>query len=161
MITSQADDFESQLRDARPEAEIAAPVEASEVATAASTAAGEDDEDGFNTRFVDTFEGVDWSRLSGFIRPPRTQSQRKSWVYEHGYRVASQANPSRIFFVCCECHRSKRPDSGVLETTQATSSAAIHLLKKHGITRSGKALVKLPPGQRSLTMLTGAGVRIS
>ncbi|KAF1832273.1 hypothetical protein BDW02DRAFT_460932, partial [Decorospora gaudefroyi] len=118
--------FESQLRDARPETAVARPVEASEVATAASTAADKDD-DGLDCRFADDFEGIDWSRLVGFIRPPRTQSQRKSWVYKHGYRVALQANPARIYFVCRDCYLSKRTDTGVLETTQATSSASIHL----------------------------------
>ena len=59
VIASQADDFESQLRDARLKTEIAAPVEASEVATAALISASENNENGFNTRFVDTFKGVD------------------------------------------------------------------------------------------------------
>ncbi|KAK1914058.1 hypothetical protein P3342_007304 [Pyrenophora teres f. teres] len=48
-IASQADDFESQLRDLRPEVEIAAPVEALEAATVASTAPDEEDDDGFDT----------------------------------------------------------------------------------------------------------------
>ncbi|KAK1916880.1 hypothetical protein P3342_004435 [Pyrenophora teres f. teres] len=58
-IASQADDFESQLRDLRPEVEIAAPVEASEAATVASTAPNEEDDDGFNTRFADNFNRID------------------------------------------------------------------------------------------------------
>ncbi|KAK1914207.1 hypothetical protein P3342_007453 [Pyrenophora teres f. teres] len=106
-IASQADDFESQLRDLRPEVEIAAPVEALEAATVASTAPDEEDDDGFDTRFADNFDGIDWSRLKGFIRPPRTYAQRKSWVYDYGYRVALLSNPERIFFVCRECHQNK------------------------------------------------------
>jgi hypothetical protein len=47
------------LRDARLEAAIAAPVEASKVATVALTVANEEDDDGFNTRFANSFEGVD------------------------------------------------------------------------------------------------------
>jgi hypothetical protein len=58
-IASQANDFKSQLRDARPEAAITAPIKASKVATIASTAANKEDDDGFNTRFADSFEGVD------------------------------------------------------------------------------------------------------
>jgi hypothetical protein len=71
-IASQADDFKSQLRDLSPEVEIAAPVEASKAATVASTASNEDEDDGFNTRFTDNFDEIDWSRLKGFIQPPRT-----------------------------------------------------------------------------------------
>jgi hypothetical protein len=77
-IASQANDFESQLRDSRPEVEIAAPVEASEAATVASTAPNEEEDNGFDTRFADNFDGIDWSRLKGYIRPPRTYTQRKS-----------------------------------------------------------------------------------
>ncbi|EFQ89068.1 hypothetical protein CFE70_001336 [Pyrenophora teres f. teres 0-1] len=58
-IASQADDFESQLRDLRPEVEITAPVEASEAATMASTAPDEEDDDGFDTRFADNFDRID------------------------------------------------------------------------------------------------------
>jgi hypothetical protein len=58
-IASQADDFESQLRDLQSETAIATPVKDLEVATAASTAANEDDDDDFDTRFVDNFESVD------------------------------------------------------------------------------------------------------
>ena len=161
---SQANDFESQLRDSRPEFTIAAPVEASEAATVASTAPNEEEEDGFDTRFADNFDGIDWSRLKGFIRPPRTYAQRKSWVYNYGYRVALLSNPERVFFVCRECHQNKKLDAtgcGLLEATSATSSAAAHLMKKHRIAPTGKLPVKLPVGQKSLTMLTGAGVRIS
>ena len=102
-IASQADNFESQLRDSRPEVEIAAPVEASEAATVASTAPDEED-DGFDMRFANNFDGIDWSRLKGYIRPPRTYTQRKSWVYDYGYRVALLSNPERVFFVCRKCH---------------------------------------------------------
>ncbi|KAK1912624.1 hypothetical protein P3342_004560 [Pyrenophora teres f. teres] len=110
-LVKKADDFESQLRDLRPEVEIAAPVEASEAATVASTAPDEEDDDGFDTRFADNFDGIDWSRLKGFIRPPRTYAQRKSWVYDYGYRVALLSNPERIFFVCRECHQNKKLDA--------------------------------------------------
>ena len=49
----------------------------------------------------------------------------------------------------------------MLEATLATSLAANHLMKKHRITLTGKLPVKLPAGQKSLTMLTGAGVQVS
>jgi hypothetical protein len=163
-IASQANDFESQLRDSRPEVEIAAPVETSEAATVASTAPNEEEDDGSDTRFADNFDGIDWSRLKGYIQPPRTYTQRKSWVYDYSYRVALLSNPERVFFVCRECHKNKKLNAtgyGLLEATSATSPAANHLMKKHRITPTGKLPVKLPAGQKSLTMLIGAGVRVS
>lgn len=92
VIASQADDFESQLRDSRS---TAAPIEASEIAIVASTAAEEEEEDEEEKdgeekervvegdgqvykRFADNFDGMDCSRLKGFIRPLRTPAQRKS-----------------------------------------------------------------------------------
>jgi hypothetical protein len=159
-IATQADDFESQLRESRPEAEVVAPVEASEAATVASTALDEAVEDDFDQRFVDNFDGIDWKRLKGFIMPPRTQKQRKSWVYNYGYRVASQRNPERLFWVCHTCHH-KKLEGAVLEATTATSSAQSHLLKKHRIDATGKLAVRLPNGQRTLSMLAGSGVVVS
>jgi hypothetical protein len=57
-IVSQADDFESQLCESRLEAEVVAPVEASEAATVASTAPDEAGEDNFDQRFADNFDGI-------------------------------------------------------------------------------------------------------
>ena len=160
-IASQADDFESQLRDSRPEDEVVAPVEASEAATVASTALEEEDEDGFDGRFADNFDGVDWKLLKGFIQLPRTQTQRKSWVYRYGYRVALQRNPIRIFWACHICQRNKRLNHAVLETTTATSSVQSHLRRRHQIDSSGHMTTRLPAGQRTLSMLAGSGVLVS
>ncbi|KAK1916433.1 hypothetical protein P3342_004252 [Pyrenophora teres f. teres] len=77
-IASKADDFESQLRDSRPEDEVIALVEASEAATVASTTLKDEKDEGFNTRFADNFDGVDWKLLKRFIQPPRTQTHRKA-----------------------------------------------------------------------------------
>jgi hypothetical protein len=92
--------------------------------------------------------------------PPRTQKQRKSWIYNHGYRIASQRNPERLFWVCHACHH-KKLEGAVLETTTATSSAQSHLLKKHRIDATGKLAIRLPNGQRTLSMLAGSGVVVS
>jgi hypothetical protein len=160
-IASQADDFESQLRDSRLEAEVVASVEASEAATVASTVPNEGVEDGFDERFADNFDGINWTRLKGFIMPPRTQTHRKSWVYKHGYRVAAQRNPERLFWVCHACHRIGKLEGAVLDTTTATSSAQSHLLKKHRIDATGKVAIKLAAGQKTLSMLAGSGVLVS
>lgn len=121
----------------------------------------EEEEDGLDGRFAVNFDGVDWKLLKGFIQPPRTQSQRKSWVYQHGYRVASQRNPSRIFWACHICHRNKKLDHAVLETTTATSSVQSHLRRRHQIDSSGYITTRLPAGQRTLSMLAGSGILVS
>ncbi|PZD23251.1 hypothetical protein A1F96_10416 [Pyrenophora tritici-repentis] len=61
-IATQADDFESQLRESRPEAEVVAPVEASEAATVASTAPDEAVEDGFDQPFEEERFLQDWRK---------------------------------------------------------------------------------------------------
>jgi hypothetical protein len=99
---SQGTDFETQVRDAVPEAAIVAPLEGSEAATIGTTEAaisGDDDEDEeIDMHLQDNFEGIDWSRLKKYCKPPRTQKQKKSWVYKHGYRVVLRNNIEKIFF---------------------------------------------------------------
>lgn len=66
---SQATTFESQLLESQLEAEIVAPTEGSQAGTAATTEAGGDsDNDGDG----DNFDGIDWQRLRGFIKPLAT-----------------------------------------------------------------------------------------
>lgn len=160
-IASEADDFESQLRDSRPEDEVVAPVEASEAATVASTALKDEEDKGFDTRFADNFDGVNWKLLKRFIQPPRTQTHRKSWVYRHGYRVALQRDPDRIYWVCHICHRNRKLEGAVYETSTATSSVQSHLRKRHQIDSLGVIATRLPPGQRTLSMIAGSGILVS
>lgn len=49
----------------------------------------------------------------------------------------------------------------MLETTTATSSVQSHLLKKHRLDATGKVVVNLPTGQRTLSMLAGTSVVVS
>jgi hypothetical protein len=100
IAASQGIDFETQVRDSIPEDEIFAPVEASEVATAASEAVDEDaEEPDFDPRMVDNFEGI-WGLLPRYMKPLRTQKQKKSWVYDHGYQLTLRKNTNRIVFLC-------------------------------------------------------------
>jgi hypothetical protein len=64
-------------------------------------------EERFDALFEDNFEGIDFLRLPKYIKLLATQKQKKSWVYQHGYRVALRNDLSRIFFVCCYCHQRK------------------------------------------------------
>jgi hypothetical protein len=83
------DIFESQLRDARDEADIVAPAEGSEEATVASSDAIEEaaDEGGFEDDFNDNYNGIDWLRLPRFTAPPQSSRRKLSWIFQHSYRV--------------------------------------------------------------------------
>jgi hypothetical protein len=60
---SQAPNFESQLRESQAEETIIAPIEGSEAATAALSAAAKTAMDeGFDAHLEDDFKGIDWVR---------------------------------------------------------------------------------------------------
>ncbi|KAG9375693.1 hypothetical protein A1F94_013749 [Pyrenophora tritici-repentis] len=139
--------FESQLRDAIPEATIQPPAEGSRAATEATSEAIEGGDDtGFDDEFTDNFDGIDWKRLPRFTKPLRTLKRNKSWVYQYGYRVAS-------------LHLCAYP-----EVTKSTSNAINHLAQKllgHGYDRKGKLdSITLPRGQTTLKMMTEGGVDV-
>jgi hypothetical protein len=92
--SSATQTFESQLRDSQAEAVITPPTEGSSAATITITEAGDEaGRDLFDGCFADNFNGIDWTRLPGFMRPLATQKQKKSYIYRHGYRVALICNP--------------------------------------------------------------------
>jgi hypothetical protein len=154
---SQGTGFETQVRNAV--------LEAATIATTEAAVSEDDDEDKeMDAHLQDNFEGIDWSRLKKYCKPPRTQKQKISWVYKHGYRVVLCNNMEMIFFICPACHLSKHLDitgEGATDTTLATSSAAKHLRSKHRVTRNGIEPWALHKGQRSLAMVAGSGVKVS
>jgi hypothetical protein len=86
---SQATTFETQLLESQIEADIAALPDGSELGTAATTEAGDGDGDDDTG---DNFDGIDWARLRGFIKPLTTQRRgAKSWIFRHGYCVIDRA----------------------------------------------------------------------
>jgi hypothetical protein len=93
------------LRESQVEAAIVAPTKGSKAATVATVEDDDQnsDEDAFDKRFADNFEGIDWARLSQFTKPLATQKQRKSWVYRYGYRVTMLKTPTSKWFVCKYC----------------------------------------------------------
>jgi hypothetical protein len=110
-------------------------------------------EEGFDALFKDNFACIDFLRLPKYIRPLATQKQKKSWVYQHSYRVALRNDLSRIFFICRYYHQRKVIDasgSGLYETTTSTSTSARHLKQQkrgHGHLAPGKArLTKVVDG---------------
>lgn len=129
--------FKSRLRDTQADPQAAdahvAPTEGSKAATVATAEDNNTVEEGFDAPFEDDFEGIDFLRLPKYMKPLATQKQKKSWVYQHGYRVALRNDPSRIFFVCRYCHQRKVIDAGgggLYETTTSTSTSARHLEQK-------------------------------
>lgn len=98
--------FKSQLRESRAEAAIEAPTKGSAAATIARTKASNrinytsSNRATVDKRFADNFNGIDWLRLLQFIKPLSTQLHKKSWIYQHSYRVALRRDTSRIWFVC-------------------------------------------------------------
>jgi hypothetical protein len=157
------------LRESQVEAAIVAPTEGSKAATVA-TAEDDDqnsDEDAFDERFADDFEGIDWARLSQFTKPLATQKQQKSWVYRYGYRVTLLKAPTSKWFVCKYCHQHKIIDAGgagLFNVTKATSSAAAHLRlnqRGHNLTKDGlKPLKALTGGQMSVRQAFESGVEV-
>jgi hypothetical protein len=78
-------------------------------------------------------------RLPKYMKLLASQKRKKSWVYQHGYRVALRSDPTRIFPVCRYCHQGKIIDAaggGLYETTTSTSTSARHLEQEkrgHGV----------------------------
>ena len=146
VAASQAPNFEATLRESRTEAFIIRPTEGSELATvAASETAGSE---GVDTGFVwveDNYEGFDWSRYPKHCKPPTTLSNRSSWVYNHGYRIALRSDLAKLSWVCHYCYRHKYTILGrrVLDVSQSPSSAARHLKERK------KGHHMQPPGKQS------------
>jgi hypothetical protein len=157
------------LRESQVEAAIVAPTEGSKAATV-PTAEDDDqnsNEDAFDKRFADSFEGIDWARLSQFTKPLATQRQRKSWVYRYSYRLTLLKARTSKWFVCKYCHQHKIIDAGgagLFNVTKATSSAAAHLglnQRSHNLTKDGlKPLKALTGGQMSVRQAFKLGVQV-
>ncbi|KAI1676406.1 hypothetical protein KJE20_13983 [Pyrenophora tritici-repentis] len=116
-----------------------------------------------DSHFADDFEGINWDTLLAYGKPPRTLKHKKSWVFQHGYRVASLRDLSRTFWVCRHCHQHNAVGiKYILEVTKSTSAAITHLQLNrpgHSFDRAGKkAGLILPAGQRSLQFINQQGL---
>jgi hypothetical protein len=80
---------------------------------------------------ADDFDGIDWERLPRYMKPLATQTRAKSWVFRHGWRVASIASGgTKLYFVCRYCHEHKYIDAGrggTYDVSKSTSTAMRHL----------------------------------
>ena len=70
----------------------------------------------------DHFEGVVWERLSRFAKPVKRPTGRKSWIYDHGYRVVKRSDPKSVWFVCKYCHIHKAFGGGIEFSQHATNA---------------------------------------
>jgi hypothetical protein len=118
--------------------------------------------DDLDSRFADDFDGINWSALPFYAKPLRTLKHKKSWVFQHGYRVALLKDLSRTFWVCRYCHQHNAIGSRhIIEVSKSTTAVLSHLGQArvgHRFNRSGQtAAVALPPGQTSLQFLTRQG----
>ncbi|KAG9382358.1 Dimer-Tnp-hAT multi-domain protein [Pyrenophora tritici-repentis] len=129
--------WESQLMFDKPEDSIVQPLAFSSAATEASV----EEDSAVSVDFRD-FEGVDWSRLKGFVAPLSTPRGKASWIFQHGWRVWKEGthHPDELYFVCKYCHIHKLPN-GVHRVTKSTTAANGHLqLDKPGHRLSKDAL---------------------
>jgi hypothetical protein len=154
VAASQALNFEATLRESRAKDTIVAPTEGSEQATvAASEATNRDIENGF--KWVDNnYEGFDWSCFPKHCKPPTTLSNRASWIYDHGYRIALRSNVLKLTWICHYCYKHKFTTfgRGVHDVSQSPSSPARHLAedkKGYGLKPPSKRTIA-PPKETTL-----------
>jgi hypothetical protein len=149
--------FESQLRDARDEADIVAPAEGSEEATVAlSKAIEEAVDEGFKDNFNDYHDSIDWLRLPRFTALPQSSRRKLSWIFQHGYRVVL-AGTEEVYFVCRYCHTHKFQRTHIYPT-----AAGRHLREQrpgHGHVAPGKPRVAIY--ETPLRRMLKAGIPVS
>jgi hypothetical protein len=100
------------------------------------------------------------------MKPVKAPTGKKSWIYQHGYRVVKRSNPKSVWFVCRYCHSHKVFGGGLYDITRATSAAATHLRKAargHGLSNDFdvKSSIAYGQGQLSLQQAIDGGVELS
>ncbi|KAG9380910.1 Dimer-Tnp-hAT domain containing protein [Pyrenophora tritici-repentis] len=137
------------LRESRAEETIIPPPEGSEHATvAASGAASEAVDEGF-VWVEDKYDGFNWSRYPKHCKPPTSLSNRASWVYSHGYRIALRSNVAKVTWICHYCYKHKftTVGRGIHDVSQSPSAPARHLgedKKGHGLKPPSKRTTVAP-----------------
>ncbi|KAG9385550.1 Dimer-Tnp-hAT domain containing protein [Pyrenophora tritici-repentis] len=145
----QAPNFEATLRESRAEETIIPPPEGSEhVTVAASGAASEAVDEGF-VWVEDKYDGFNWSRYPKHCKPPTSLSNRASWVYSHGYRIALRSNVAKVTWICHYCYKHKftTVGRGIHDVSQSPSAPARHLgedKKGHGLKPPSKRTTVAP-----------------
>lgn len=94
------------------------------------------------------YEGIDWSRLSGYSISRHRRRPRTGWVWEHGYDIENNRSGHR-FWVCKACHQ-KRSTMSHMYDAASTSQANNHMADVHRINRDGPMA---PREKRQRTLL--------
>ena len=89
--------FESQFLESHVEDDIVAPTEGSRAVTVATTEAGDRDngQDEMSSA-ADSFDGINWARLPGYMKPLAGSKRPKSWIFRYSYRVVERRATKRI-----------------------------------------------------------------
>ncbi|KAI1507331.1 hypothetical protein Ptr86124_000997 [Pyrenophora tritici-repentis] len=128
----QAPNFEATLRESRAEETIIPPPKGSEHATVAASGAASEA-----------------SRYPKHCKPPTSLSNRASWVYSHGYRIALRSNVAKVTWICHYCYKHKftTVGRGIHNVSQSPSAPARHLgedKKVHGLKPPSKRTTVAP-----------------
>jgi hypothetical protein len=89
---------------------------------------------------------IDWSRLHGYIATPRLSKRPKSFIWMHGYKVKDIVT-NQEYWLCKLCHNRRphaREPTGHIYRCASTTTATLHLEKKHRIGQYGEIPVKSP-----------------
>jgi len=83
----------------------------------------------FDREYEDNYDGIDWSHLQRFMKPPTTSRCTVSWIHQHGYRVVLRSDVETVYFVCKFCHVHKYINAGLpsVHPAAATTGAARYL----------------------------------
>lgn len=81
------------------------------------------------------YEGIDWSRLSGYCIRKHRKRPRTGWVWEYGFDIEKDGS-GRRFWLCKECHRRKATITHMYDAA-STSQANGHMEDVHRINRDG------------------------
>ncbi|KAI1681285.1 hypothetical protein KJE20_08156 [Pyrenophora tritici-repentis] len=81
--------------------------------------------------------------------PPTSLSNRASWVYSHGYRIALRSNVAKVTWICHYCYKYKftTVGRGIHDVSQSPSAPARHLgedKKVHGLKPPSKRTTVAP-----------------
>jgi hypothetical protein len=88
------------------------------------------------------YEGIDWSRLSGYHIRKHRRKQRTGWAWEYGYDIEKDGSGHR-FWLCRMCHQKKAKTAHMYDAA-STSQANSHMESVHRINRDGP----MPPQRK-------------
>ncbi|KAI8404533.1 hypothetical protein FOFC_16028 [Fusarium oxysporum] len=92
--------------------------------------------------YDDAYEGLNWGRIPGYIRPNNT-SDRRGWYWEHGFEVQKGTDEKNRFWLCKSCHQ-KKPHKSYSFASRGVENIKNHMLKYHHLDKDGEPAAKRP-----------------